>query len=338
MTKRLLGLPLLLGLLLGWLSPAVRGQDLTTSLSFFLRDLADQTVGVRAPVATYTATNDGLGTTSTNGVLIRNTTAATAGTPVQLSPRTHWSGTGWDTDDTVSRSARFIAEGLPASAAAVTGTWRLGWLDPVTDAITYPLTVTSGGVLTTESLKSNAGVEAGAANPFFWTGRSEMRSPDDGQITLFNAANNNFTRLNFGGTTSLFSAWTRSTTGLRQHLADGTAGGFLATSGLFINDVDARTIADNAVGASPATLTLTPTASYVEITCNDPDTCDITMGETGIVEGTVVTIVNVSANVVDFADTVGVSEIAGAFAAGQFDAITLRYTGAEWVETVRSNN
>jgi len=101
--------------------------------------------------------------------------------------------------------------------------------------------------------------------------------------------------------------------------------------------VDADTIADTG-DANPATATLTPSTSYVELTCNDADTCDITMGETGMTEGTEVTIVNVSANVCDFADTAGVSELAGAFAMGQWDTLKLMYIGDRWVEVSRSDN
>jgi hypothetical protein len=102
--------------------------------------------------------------------------------------------------------------------------------------------------------------------------------------------------------------------------------------------VDARTIASTG-NASPATLTLNPNSSYVEITCNDPDTCDITMDEAVPVrQGNVVTIVNLTTNVVDFADTANVSELAGAFAAGQYDTITLIYLSDRWVELARSNN
>jgi hypothetical protein len=107
--------------------------------------------------------------------------------------------------------------------------------------------------------------------------------------------------------------------------------------GHVVNGVDARTIADNG-GGTNATLTLTPTTGYVEITCNDAQGCDITMGETGMLQGARVTIVNVSTGTVNFADTASVSEIAGAFAAGQYDAITLRYTGSTWFEESRSNN
>lgn len=109
-------------------------------------------------------------------------------------------------------------------------------------------------------------------------------------------------------------------------------------SALIINSVDARTIADNAMGAVPATLTLTPASSYVELTCDDADTCDITLGETGITEGMLLTVVNLGPQIADFADTAGVTELAGAFAAGVNDVLTLRYTGTTWVEASRADN
>jgi len=102
-------------------------------------------------------------------------------------------------------------------------------------------------------------------------------------------------------------------------------------------DIDARTIADSGDG-NPATLTLEPTGSFVRITCNDADTCDITMSETNAIDGQIVKITNISANVVDFADTAGVSELAGAFAAGQYDTIEMIYSSDRWIEISRSNN
>jgi hypothetical protein len=99
-------------------------------------------------------------------------------------------------------------------------------------------------------------------------------------------------------------------------------------------------IANNAVGASPATYTSTFSESdaSVSITCNDPDGCNVTLTETSILDGQRVCYVNVSANTVNFADTAGVSEIAGAFAAGQWDSICLQYRTDRWVELSRSNN
>jgi hypothetical protein len=66
--------------------------------------------------------------------------------------------------------------------------------------------------------------------------------------------------------------------------------------------------------------------------------CDVTMGETGVQSGQRVTLVNVSANTVNFADTSGVTELSGSFAAGQWDTLVLEYVTDRWVELSRSNN
>lgn len=99
----------------------------------------------------------------------------------------------------------------------------------------------------------------------------------------------------------------------------------------------AFTVADSGNG-SAATGTLTPASGYVALTCSDSDGCTITMSETGAIDGTIVRIVNVSANAATFADTSGVSETAGSFAMGQWDALTLVYASDRWVELARSNN
>lgn len=133
-------------------------------------------------------------TTSTDGSVVQNTTAATVGVPVQISPRHRISGTGWDTDDTVSRAVSFFTEVLPTSAAAISGTWKLGFVDPVTSAITYPLTVHSAGSVTALGSVSlgggTAGFIAGAGGALAWSARSIMRSPANGQINFTNAAEN----------------------------------------------------------------------------------------------------------------------------------------------------
>jgi hypothetical protein len=110
-------------------------------------------------------------------------------------------------------------------------------------------------------------------------------------------------------------------------------------SGKLVRAVQTVTVADNANGGTAAAFNLTPTGSYIEITCNDAQGCDATMIETSAVEGHEIIVVNISAaNVVNFADSAGVSELAGAFAAGAVDSLRLVYTGTTWVELSRSNN
>lgn len=98
------------------------------------------------------------------------------------------------------------------------------------------------------------------------------------------------------------------------------------------------TVADNGNGGTAASGTITPTQSVIHVTCNDANGCNMTMSETSAIADQVVTIVNISANTVNMADTSGVSEIADAFAMGQYDSIDLIYIVDRWVEKNRSNN
>lgn len=129
-----------------------------------------------------------------------------------------------------------------------------------------------------------------------------------------------------------------------QNLIDAQVGGTskfkVRNGGLVINAVQAVTCADSG-GAGAQTATITPTSSYIEITNADADGCDITMGETGMAAGAKVDICVVSnaGTTVNFADTAGVSELAGAFAADVDDCITLRYGNTTtWREVTRSAN
>ena len=107
----------------------------------------------------------------------------------------------------------------------------------------------------------------------------------------------------------------------------------------YVSRVHAMTIADNTVGASVNTETITPTTQgYWEITCSDADGCTLIFGETSVPRGLAIEIVNVGTNTVNVSDTAGVSETAGAFAMGQWDVIGLRYAGTTWAERFRSNN
>ena len=111
----------------------------------------------------------------------------------------------------------------------------------------------------------------------------------------------------------------------------------LEVNGIIGSSPDGVVIADSG-DANPASYTLTPSTSFVKLTCNDADGCNITMGETGMAGGATVTIVNVSANTCNFSDSAGVSELAGDFAMDQWDSLSLIYAGDRWVEVSRSDN
>lgn len=84
--------------------------------------------------------------------------------------------------------------------------------------------------------------------------------------------------------------------------------------------------------------TLTPTSAYVEGDCSNGAGCAVTMSETGAVEGDVLFIVNVGANALTFSDTTGVSELSAAHSLGQYDSLSLIYTGDRWVQTAFADN
>jgi len=116
-----------------------------------------------------------------------------------------------------------------------------------------------------------------------------------------------------------------------------TSSSFIAKLKL-ITSAQTLTIADNGNGATRAAVTLTPTASYVSIICNDTQGCDIMLSETGAVDGQILRVVCATTNVCGFTDSPGVSELAGSVDLGQWDTLSLLYVSDRWVETARSNN
>ena len=95
----------------------------------------------------------------------------------------------------------------------------------------------SGSITTTANIIANAAVFAGAArvgasSQFYWNGRAQMFSPADGIIQLMNAANTDFTRLQFGGTTSSFPSIKRNAAALNFRLADDSGDAAISTAGI----------------------------------------------------------------------------------------------------------
>lgn len=133
-----------------------------------------------------------------------------APTAIKLNVTNTASGAGLLMDLQVGGTSQFKV----SKAGAVTTT---GTLDTGSGAIT-----TLGNV-TANSFLGSTDVRAGAAGRFLFNGRSVLSSSADGILNLFNAASNDFGRLNFGGTTSSFPAWKRSTVDLQARLADDSA-------------------------------------------------------------------------------------------------------------------
>lgn len=153
------GVGVLLAVTLGVTANA---QDLNTLLTYFIQDMRNGTWGVTVPASKLTLTNSGIAVTPTDSLILTNATAATGGATVQMSPRIKLRGNAWDTS--ASETVDFLVENLPATAATPTGTLKIGYsLNGA--AVSYPLTVTSAGVLTTtSSIISSASVQLGAGN------------------------------------------------------------------------------------------------------------------------------------------------------------------------------
>jgi len=125
----------------------------------------------------------GTATTSTDGFSQINSTAATVGATVQISRRLRLQGAGWDVDDAVSRAVSFFTEVLPVSGNTVAGTWRLGSIDPVSAAVTYPATLTDGGNFTILGSQVNSGgVQVGAAQRIRWAVSTVQIAPSNGLL------------------------------------------------------------------------------------------------------------------------------------------------------------
>jgi hypothetical protein len=74
------------------------------------------------------------------------------------------------------------------------------------------------------NVASNAAVILNdAAAPIYWSGRMILETPSDGTLKLSNFARNDFSLLQFGGTTAAFPALKRSGTTLQVKLADDSA-------------------------------------------------------------------------------------------------------------------
>lgn len=122
----------------------------------------------------YQAT--GLTTTSTDGLLGINTTASTVGTPVQISPRSRLSGTGWDVDDAVSRTVSWFTENLPVSGNTVTSTFKIGNINAA-GTTNYPATLDHNGNLILMT-----------GGNYFWDTRGSFTALADGLYSVRNNA------------------------------------------------------------------------------------------------------------------------------------------------------
>lgn len=243
----------------------------------------------------------------------------------------------WHTAYTTADPSQILTSTSTSVKSSITG-----WIAPAsaTSQVLYDIQGTFNGALTSSAIgygqRAKFTYGAAASNEIYnFTGDIQMTNTS-GTQTEASGIYGTGTRNGAGGTTTTFYGVKASTaTVTAGTLTNNYAGGF---NGRVRHFADAQTIADNGNGGTTATLTLNPASGIVEITCNDANGCDVTMGETGVLDGTPVRIYNISANTVNFADTSGVSELTGAVALGQYDSLTITYVQDRWIMDATSNN
>lgn len=96
--------------------------------------------------------------------------------------------------------------------------------------------------------------------------------------------------------------------------------------------------ADNDAGTANTCNLAFPGVGTVFYTCSDANGCTAVPVETGAWDGYGVKLINKGSNTLNVADTAGLTELAGAAALGQYDTLTLVYSGDRFVEVGRTNN
>lgn len=179
-----------------------------------------------------------------------------------------------------------------------------------------------GGTIQSRSPAGNG--QQNFTNPYYGTALDGSPADDASAIGV-----------RLGSATTLTTAGSNITT--FHNGATATKAARVDFHGFYLTPVQTLTVADDGAGTA-ATATLTPTSQYVNCTCNDANSCAITMGETGVQDGTTVEIVSSTATACTFADTAGVTELSGALTLGQYDTLRLIYLSDRWVQLATTNN
>lgn len=128
-------------------------------------------------------TKSAIATTSTDAVILTNPTAATAGIPVQMSPRLRFRSSVWNTTATAATNTDdWVIESLPVSGTTPSG--QLLIKSSLNGAsYTNALVLNSFG-----SATFGGNLTAAGSALLGWTSRSFLGSPANGQINLTNQA------------------------------------------------------------------------------------------------------------------------------------------------------
>jgi hypothetical protein len=156
-----------------------------TALSTWAGSANITTLGTIASLAAILGTiqKDAIAATSTDGLVLQNTTPATAGVPVQQSPRLRFRSHVWNTTTPADNVNDWMIESLPTTGATPAGLLKIGQ-SLNGGAVTFPLTLSSAGNLTITGDLFTINTQIGTSNALFWNTRTLLSSPADGQLNV----------------------------------------------------------------------------------------------------------------------------------------------------------
>jgi hypothetical protein len=219
-----------------------------------------------------TQESDGLAVTLKDGLIIQNTTASTAGVPIQVSPSLRLSGTVWNTTSVASQVDRWELTVIPISAATPTSglllqsiTGGQSFTFGSTGSIQAPGGATIGGNL---NIGSNVIIPSGTALRWANGAGTRVLSSTDGQLLWTNSAASSGISFNFT-TDSLLQIRTRAATGDASisALNISTSGTEIDTSFIIAVPVTLGTVV---MGAGTQRLIINPAGTLAVLTVTLP--------------------------------------------------------------------
>jgi hypothetical protein len=203
------------------------------------------------------------------------------------------------------------------------------------DGATRPRNVYIAGTIAIgSSANITSSVTVGAGAQYVWNGRSTLTSPSNGIVTVANNSDNDFGRLQFGGTTSSFPALKRSTTSLEVKLADDSAYAPFRASRFANGNKEAITV-DGAT-------TFAVTSGYITLACTGAETINtITGGLSGqelIIENTDTECTIADDDDATAADAIDLTGTATTDVGAVAKVVKLLYNGANWMQVGESDN
>ena len=149
-------------------------------------------------VTTLTAIQNSIAAVATDGLISQNTQASTVLVTAQQSPRLRFAGTGWDSDDAISRTADMWVQLLPSTGTTIASALQIQQ-SIAGGGATTPFSLSNGGSLTIGgTLNAGTNVVAASTGAFLLGSRGGLAASADGVFNLANNATTGCTSVSIG--------------------------------------------------------------------------------------------------------------------------------------------